>query len=42
LREARFLRDLPLEEVTISETLREVGYRTASIGKWARGKISSK
>lgn len=37
LREARFLRDLPLEEVTIAETLREVGYRTASIGKWHLG-----
>jgi len=37
LSEARFLRDLPLEEVTIAEALREVGYRTASIGKWHLG-----
>jgi len=37
LREGRFLRDLPLEEITIAEALREVGYRTASIGKWHLG-----
>ena len=28
MREGRFLRSLPLEEVTLAEALREVGYRT--------------
>ena len=37
LRGGRFLRDLPLEEFTIAEALRETGYKTISIGKWHLG-----
>lgn len=35
--EGRFLRELPLEQFTIAEALREAGYKTISIGKWHLG-----
>ena len=35
--EGRYLSNLPLEEVTIAETLRKEGYRTCFIGKWHLG-----
>ncbi len=37
LREGRYLSNLPLEEVTIAETMRAAGYRTAFMGKWHLG-----
>jgi arylsulfatase A len=37
LREGRFISNLPLKEVTIAEAMREVGYRTAFMGKWHLG-----
>ncbi len=37
LREGRYVSNLPLEEVTIAESMREAGYRTAFIGKWHLG-----
>ena len=37
MREARYVSNLPLEEVTIAEAMREAGYRTAFMGKWHLG-----
>jgi len=37
LREGRYISNLPLEEVTIGEAMREAGYRTAFMGKWHLG-----
>jgi len=37
MREGRYLANLPLEEVTIAEALRQEGYRTAFVGKWHLG-----
>lgn len=37
LKEARYLSNMPLEEFTIAEALREGGYRTAFMGKWHLG-----
>ena len=37
LREGRYVSNLPLEELTIAEAMREAGYRTAFIGKWHLG-----
>jgi len=37
MREGRYISNLPLEEVTIAEAMREAGYRTAFMGKWHLG-----
>ena len=37
MKEGRYISNLPLEEVTIAEALRENGYTTAFIGKWHLG-----
>lgn len=36
-REGRYISNLPLEEFTIAEAMREAGYRTAFMGKWHLG-----
>ena len=35
--EGRYISNLPLEEITIGEAMREAGYRTAFMGKWHLG-----
>jgi arylsulfatase A len=37
LKEGRFLRALPLEEVTLAEALRHEGYKNCFVGKWHLG-----
>ncbi len=37
MREGRYLSNLPLEEFTIAEALRDAGYQTAFMGKWHLG-----
>lgn len=37
LREGRYVSNLPLEEVTIAEAMREANYRTGFMGKWHLG-----
>lgn len=37
LREGRFIRGLPVEELTLAEAFREAEYATANIGKWHLG-----
>ena len=37
MREGRYVSNLPLEEVTIAEALRDAGYRTGFMGKWHLG-----
>lgn len=37
MREGRYISNLPLEEVTIAEALREANYKTAFLGKWHLG-----
>ena len=39
LQEARYLSNLPLEEFTVAEALREGGYATAFMGKWHLGPL---
>jgi len=37
LREGRYISNLPLEEITIAEAMRQAGYKTAFMGKWHLG-----
>ncbi len=39
MKEGRYVSNLPLEEITVAEALREGGYRTGFFGKWHLGPL---